>query len=134
MFCRNCSKEVSDEATMCINCGVPLKSGKNYCQNCGEPTDPNAVVCVKCGVQLATAGTKSTKSKLAAGLLGILLGSLGIHNFYLGYMGKAIAQLLITVLSLGFLSPVSEIWGLIEGIMILTGSIDKDAHGNPLKE
>lgn len=134
MFCRNCGKEVSDEAIMCISCGVPPKNGKNYCQNCGEPTDPNAVVCIKCGVQLATTGTKSAKSKLAAGLIGIFLGCLGIHNFYLGYMGKAIAQLLITVLSFGFLSFVSGIWGLIEGIMILTGSIDKDADGNPLKE
>lgn len=61
----------------------------------------------------------STKSKLAAGLLGIFLGALGVHNFYLGQTGKAIAQLLITLLSFGFLSWVSGIWGLIEGIMIL---------------
>ena len=32
------------------------------------------------------------KSKLASGLLAILVG-LGIHNFYLGYIGKAVAQL-----------------------------------------
>ena len=41
----------------------------------------------------------NAKSKMAAGLLGIFLGSLGIHNFYLGYTGKAVAQLLITILS-----------------------------------
>ncbi|MCH4159800.1 MAG: NINE protein [Bifidobacterium sp.] len=61
----------------------------------------------------------STKSKLAAGLLGIFLGAFGVHNFYLGQTGKAVAQLLITLLSFGFLSWVSGIWGLIEGIMIL---------------
>jgi TM2 domain-containing membrane protein YozV len=74
------------------------------------------------------------KSKIVAGLLGIFLGSLGIHNFYLGYKGKAIAQLLLSVLSFGVLAIVSGIWGLIEGIMILCGSIRSDANGVPLRE
>lgn len=73
------------------------------------------------------------KEKLVAGLLGILLGTFGVHNFYLGNTGKAVAQLLITVLSCGILAIVSSIWGLVEGIMILTGSIDTDANGVPLK-
>ena len=76
------------------------------------------------------------KSKMAAGLLGIFLGGLGIHNFYLGYTGKAIAQLLITLLSLGFLAIISGIWGLIEGILILTAQPGTpwslDARGVPL--
>lgn len=74
------------------------------------------------------------KSKIAAGLLGILLGAFGIHNFYLGYIGKAVAQLLITLLSLGILSWISAIWGLIEGVMILVGSINFDGYGKPLKD
>ena len=72
------------------------------------------------------------KSKIAAGILGILLGGLGVHNFYLGYTGKAIAQLLISLFSCGTLAVVSAIWGLVEGIIILTGSINTDANGNPL--
>src|SRR5258707_374960 len=32
------------------------------------------------------------KSKLVAGLLGIFLGGLGVHRFYLGYIGIGIAQ------------------------------------------
>ena len=50
---------------------------------------------------------------MTAGLLGIFLGGLGIHNFYLGYTGKAIAQI---ALSICF--GAGAIWGLIEGIMI----------------
>lgn len=77
------------------------------------------------------------KSKVAAGLLGIFLGVFGIHNFYLGYTGKAVAQLLITLLSLGFLAVVSAIWGLVEGIIILTATPGTqpwgvDARGVPL--
>lgn len=73
------------------------------------------------------------KEKLTAGLLGILLGVFGVHNFYLGKTGLGITQLLITILSCGLLAVVSSIWGLIEGVMILTGSIDTDGNGVPLK-
>ncbi len=74
------------------------------------------------------------KSKLVAGLLGIFVGAFGIHNFYLGNTKKAVIQLLISVLSCFTLAVVSEIWGLVEGIQILTGSINTDANGVPLKD
>jgi TM2 domain-containing membrane protein YozV len=77
------------------------------------------------------------KSKLAAGLLGIFLGGLGIHRFYLGYTGIGIAQLALGLggfLTCGITSIASGIWGLIEGIMILTGSINRDAQGLPLRD
>lgn len=76
------------------------------------------------------------KSSLAAGLLGIFLGQLGIHNFYLGYTGKAIAQLLLTLIGgwfFGLGALAAWIWGLVEGIMILTGSINVDGHGCPIR-
>lgn len=79
--------------------------------------------------------TSTSKSKLVAGLLGIFLGSFGIHNFYLGYTGKAIAQLLLTLvgwIACGIGPVAAAVWGLIEGILLLTGSINKDADGNPL--
>ena len=69
------------------------------------------------------------KDKMTAGLLGILIGSLGIHNFYLGNTTKGIIQIVVTFVTCG----IGGIWGLIEGIMILTGSINTDANGVPLK-
>jgi TM2 domain-containing membrane protein YozV len=47
-------------------------------------------------------------------VLGALLGALGAHNFYAGYTKKAIAQLAITVVTLGFGSPMSWIWAIID--------------------
>ncbi len=114
----------------------------NFCPNCGTELKKDASFCSKCGSKIGVSSNVYTgevvgngtnpKSKIAAGLLGIFLGAFGVHNFYLGYTGKAVAQLLITVLSCGFLSFVSYIWGLIEGILILTGSINIDAEGNSL--
>lgn len=80
-------------------------------------------------------GYPQSKSKIAAGLLGIFLGGLGIHRFYLGYTKIGIIQLvlaiILSVLGLGFLA----LWGVIEGIMILAGAayFQRDAHGVPLR-
>lgn len=78
------------------------------------------------------------KSKIIAGILGILLGGFGAHNFYLGYTTKAVIQLLMTILSAGLLAIVSGTWGLIEGILILVSQEGtpwhRDAQGNELQD
>lgn len=130
MFCRNCGSSMVDQAVVCIKCGVRAGDGFNYCQNCGCETATNAVVCTRCGVALSQPiPFGEQKSKLVAGLLGIFLGGLGVHNFYLGYNGKAIGQILLS-----FCFGLGAIWGLIDGIMILAGSINTDARGIPLKD
>ena len=141
MYFRNCGSAISNNAYVCIKCGVAAGTGFSYCPHCGNRTNPQAVICTNCGIdfqrylkQYNTAQYGDQKSKIAAGLFGIFLGALGIHNFYLGYTGKAIAQLLITILSFGLLSWVSFTWGLIEGILILAGSINRDKNGVPLKD
>lgn len=136
MYCRNCANQIDPNAAVCVKCGFQNGTGFTYCPNCGAETMQGAVVCVRCGISLPQyyRNQCEQKSKIAAGLLGIFLGSLGIHNFYLGYTGKAVAQLLITVLTLGFGSIISGIWGLVEGILILTGSINVDAKGIPLRD
>lgn len=114
----------------CTNCGAELKDGSTFCSKCGAKIGETNK---KSEVNTTPNGNQA-KSKMAAGLLGIFLGCFGVHNFYLGYNGKAVAQLLITILSCFILSPVSAIWGLIEGILILTGSMNTDAEGNQLVE
>lgn len=57
-----------------------------------------------------------------AGIFGILLGALGIRKFILGYTSQGIIMLLVSVLSLGILSAIPSIIGLIEGILYLTKS------------
>jgi len=58
-------------------------------------------------------------NKIPAGICGILLGSLGVHKFILGYTGAGLIMLLVSVLTCGLASPVMHVIGLIEGIIYL---------------
>ena len=60
--------------------------------------------------------------KLAAGILGILLGGLGIHKFVLGYKTEGLIMLLGTILTCGVASMVFTPIGLVEGILYLVKS------------
>lgn len=71
------------------------------------------------------------KSKLAAGLLAIFLGYLGIDQFYLGNTKMGVIRIVVSFVTCGV---AGSIWGIVTGIMILTGSINTDAQGNPLKD
>ena len=59
-------------------------------------------------------------TKIPAGICGILLGSLGVHKFILGYTGAGLIMLLVTVLTCGLGAIVMHLIGLIEGIIYLT--------------
>ena len=67
-------------------------------------------------------GQVGQKSKIAAGILAILLGSLGIHKFYLGYTSTGIIMLLVTLLTFGLGAVVMAVISLVEGIIYLTKS------------
>ena len=66
---------------------------------------------------------QSDESKrVLAGILGIILGSLGIHKFILGYTTQGIIMLAITVVTCGIGGALTSLIGLIEGIIYLTKS------------
>ncbi|MFE4541499.1 TM2 domain-containing protein [Arthrobacter sp. NPDC056727] len=81
-------------------------------------------------------GYPQPKSKIAAGLLGIFLGGLGIHRFYLGYTAIGVIQLVLTLFVGVFTFGLVGLWGVIEGIMILAGAnyFRQDARGIPLRD
>lgn len=61
-------------------------------------------------------------NKIAAGICGILLGTLGVHKFILGYTGAGLIMLLGSILTCGLAAVVFYVIGLIEGIIYLTKS------------
>ncbi|MDZ7744594.1 MAG: TM2 domain-containing protein [Candidatus Saccharibacteria bacterium] len=68
---------------------------------------------------------KQQRQWLAALLLSVLIGELGIDRFYMGYIGTGILKL-ITLGGCG-------IWWLIDVILIATDNL-KDADGQPLQK
>ena len=126
MFCRNCGTQLDDRAVVCIKCGASPSAGISHCWHCGKSTMPTAVVCLSCGVALSPVRhNPRAENKIAAGVCGILLGSLGVHKFILGYTGAGLTLLLVTVLTCGLAGMVTHLIGLIEGIIYLAKSDDE---------
>ena len=132
MRCYHCGEEIDEDDVFCKYCGTRIKHVTYYCSNCGKEIDNIDSLCIYCGYQNKDNRQRySVKSRVIAGILGIFVGGLGIHNFYLGYSSKGFIQLLCTLLgplTLGISSLISGIWGLVEGIMILAGYIKKDGN------
>jgi TM2 domain-containing membrane protein YozV len=70
----------------------------------------------------SSAVASRASNKIPAGVCGILLGSLGIHKFILGYTGAGLVMLLVTILTCGIAGVVMHLIGLIEGIIYLCKS------------
>jgi TM2 domain-containing membrane protein YozV len=109
-----------------------MKKGpdEKFCQECGEIIRLRAEICPKCGVRQpyisamgipdaqnhSVLGQGQPRKKNVAGLLGLLLGGIGLHKFY---MGKPIWGIAYIALCWTFLPAIL---GLIEGLNFLTMS------------
>lgn len=89
-------------------------ASKKPCRACHQMIHPEAEICPHCGVRQtlppAPAPKVGTKSRTTAGILGILLGGLGIHKFYLGQGGVGLLYLVFCW------TYIPAIIGFIEGI------------------
>jgi TM2 domain-containing membrane protein YozV len=81
------------------------------------------------GVPVATPynpAASTSSNRVLAGVLGIVLGTFGVHKFVLGMVGPGIIMLLIGlvggILTCGVASIVTQVIGIIEGIIYLTRS------------
>lgn len=131
---------------VCPQCGAPIQPGATECKYCGEklvqqqvnqqfsqPMQPQYSQPVQQYVQpqpqviiqqavpqpvyvTPIDPTWPVKNKTVAGLLGIFLGGLGIHKFYMGKIGLGILYLLFCW------TYIPGIVGFIEGVMYLCSS------------
>lgn len=119
----------------CPQCGNTVISdaaaGNIKCSFCGCSFDAKYQTGVNPNTQgysqqrdIFSAGS-SGKSRGMAGLLAIILGSLGIHYFYLGKITAGIICLLLTLLSCGLLGCLIAIATIIQGA-IMMGMTEQD--------
>jgi len=91
--------------------------GMKFCTTCGQQIHEKAEICPHCGVRQPMSATNSGgRNKMAAALLAIFLGGLGVHKFYLGQTTMGIIYLLFCW------TAIPLIVGFIEGIIYLTMS------------
>ena len=68
----------------------------------------------------------ATKEKTIAGILAILLGTFGVHKFYLGQTTPGIIMLLVStiggIVTFGLATSAIAVIALVEGILYLTKS------------
>lgn len=96
-----------------------IESSEKYCYECGTVIRARAEICPNCGVRqppLPGAQPASSHNKVVAALLAILLGTFGIHKFYLGKIGWGLLYLLLCW------TAIPTIVGFIEGIIYLSMS------------
>lgn len=131
MFCKNCGNQINENAVACLNCGFAKGDGGKFCANCGSEINPGAAICTKCGAAVKTVvANGEQKSKLVAVLLAFFLGSIGIHDFYLGYNKYGVIKIVLTVCT----GIGGAIWAIVDFIRLLTGSLNRDANGIKLKK
>jgi TM2 domain-containing membrane protein YozV/RNA polymerase subunit RPABC4/transcription elongation factor Spt4 len=126
-YCINCGEDIQESAEICTNCGVNQSTrlegdyeergaDQVYCFECGELIYRQAELCPECGTQQPTqtsaAGSKGS-DQVAAGILAILLGGIGVHKFYQGNTRNGVLYLCF------FWTGIPAILGLIEGILML---------------
>ena len=130
--CPECAARVSDKADNCPQCGFPIRDnlrpagqrpqslGAGYVSPKLYQTNPSS----------GPAPLQVAKSSGVFILLGLFLGLLGAHNFYAGYYGRGLAQLL-TVLIFGWVYIgffIVAVWVICELFMI-----DTDGLGHPMR-
>lgn len=131
--CPECNANVSDRADNCPQCGYPIRSIiRATSQTAEKPLHPDYIRAEK--EPIARAATtprvvKQAKSRGVYVILGLFFGCLGIHNFYAGYFGRGLSQLLI-VLVLGWF--VIGLVVVVPWVLIELFVVTHDAAGDPL--
>ena len=113
---------------ICPQCGAPIDVGATECRFCGEKLavqqatqqvqqpQPQVVIQQSAPQSVYVTGINPSwpvKNKLVAGLLGIFLGGIGVHKFYMGKIGMGIIYILFCW------TGIPVIVGFIEGIIYL---------------
>lgn len=124
--CPHCQHTIEPWRVMATLAGRRPDGGVEIQPGAVPPPPPPGYAVTPHGQSDAT--VYSPRNRWVAGALGVLLGVLGVHRFYLGYIDIGILQIIVTLVTCG----IGGIWGFIEGILCFCGAM-RDVDGLPLR-
>lgn len=123
--CKNCGQTLPDNTSFCSHCGTKVEIIK-FCPKCGTELSNNSSFCPNCGERIGAQSPSSFsfnaeqyaaksqlhEKKIIAGLLGLLLGGLGIHYFYINKPVGGIVSIVLSICSCGIWSFLMIVQGI----------------------
>lgn len=109
----------------------------SFCSKCGAELEENSKFCASCGTSVSsevstpseTEGV-SPKKKLPAFLTAILVGNVGVNDFYLGHIGRGVFKAIFTVFGyifyasgLGCIVAADDLYGDTGTIVLTAGCV-----------
>lgn len=144
MKCEYCNNEIPAGASKCPSCGAPapqqvVQQAAPQAAPMPQGAQPTMqqpmyqapvinIVNNQGGVYEETVAPAGPKSRLAYIALAVIVGALGLHNFYAGRTVFGVLQLALTVVTGGALAFVSWIWAVVEAC-----TVKVDGEGVPFK-
>lgn len=127
--CPYCGEKILQKAKKCKFCGEILDPLMREMENLKRRNDTIPIIVNNnnnnnISPVFRETAPVSTKRRLTYILLALFLGMIGIHNFYAGYVGTGIIQLILTFTGIGAI--LTFIWVIID-ILFTT----KDGRGIP---
>ena len=115
----------------CSNCGKQLPVGSVMCMACKTRVHVPAIAAVAAEIVPIVVAPPRAKprSRVVYALLAILLGFIGVHNFYAGRVVRGLIQLAISVAGSALVFPLALVWlwAIIE-----IGAVSTDGSNVPM--
>ena len=95
MYCKHCGESINPNQAICVKCGVKIGEGNSFCANCGKTINATADVCLECGFAVKKS-SDTDDNKMMLGIIALLIGGLGIHNFLMGETKKGVFKIIMS--------------------------------------
>lgn len=112
MKCEYCENLIPDGVQRCPSCGATVQSTQSVANisPVSKEVESSQYRIILDKSEVTTQASVVQKSRTVYVLLGLFMGTLGIHNFYAARPNRAVGQLLTTLLMGWLIIPLLAVW------------------------